>query len=457
MKPRSKEEIKVYNLSKRLKRITDTQLNWGKSLFDNYMYQTKTKSICFECNHTFNQTGDNLTCPNCNSKLKLLLDKTPTGRTRTKYDDYYYFYVLTVIDEYQVIRCIRINKYINIKTKPYFEWSETFRYWINVNGKVTLMSKNVRPFGYYNFDQWDHNSKISIKRNYSVFTIIPGVIIYPKKKILHILKRNGYNGEYFDSHLPTLLKLLIINPHVETIVKAGYINLLRIQNKSDILRGVKSRLEEFDEYWPQIKMVMRYKYKIDDVDMWFDHLRMLKYVKKDILNLKHILPENLNEEHTKLNRLIERRREKEYSKLRRKHEEERIKRLEKDEKNYLKSKSKYFDIELSHDKFKVVVLKSLNEFKEEGKKLIHCVYSSVYYNKQDSLILSARINNEPIETIEFSLSEKRVIQSHGTRNDDSELHDEIITFINSNAKTILNKKRKRNEKRQETYQETCNY
>jgi hypothetical protein len=117
--------------------------------------------------------------------------------------------------------------------------------------------------------------------------------------------------------------------------------------------------------------------------------------------------------------------------------------------------AKYFDIELHHDKFKIVVLKSLNEFEEETNKLIHCVYNSQYYNKKDSLIMSARINEEPIETIEFSLIEKRVIQSHGIRNEDTELHNEIISFVNLNADRIIRKKR--NGKKQETYQEACNY
>lgn len=52
-----------------------------------------------------------------------------------------------------------------------------------------------------------------------------------------------------------------------------------------------------------------------------------------------------------------------------------------------------------------------------------------YYSKPDSLILSARINNQRIETIEISLKTMEIIQSRGACNKDTEFHHIIIKLV----------------------------
>jgi hypothetical protein len=62
--------------------------------------------------------------------------------------------------------------------------------------------------------------------------------------------------------------------------------------------------------------------------------------------------------------------------------------------------------------------------------------------KPDSLILSARIEDKPIETIELSLSKWQVLQSRGTCNKNTEYHERIIELVEKNISLI--RKRKRN-------------
>ena len=59
-----------------------------------------------------------------------------------------------------------------------------------------------------------------------------------------------------------------------------------------------------------------------------------------------------------------------------------------------------------------------------------------YYSKPDSLILSARINNQRIETIEISLKTMEIIQSRGACNKDTEFHHIIIKIVRKNMKAI---------------------
>ena len=77
--------------------------------------------------------------------------------------------------------------------------------------------------------------------------------------------------------------------------------------------------------------------------------------------------------------------------------------------------------------------------KEEGTDyamLIHCVYTNEYYNQDNTLILSARIDGKRIETVELSLDTFKVVQSRGVCNSNTEYHDRIINLVESNAELI---------------------
>lgn len=64
----------------------------------------------------------------------------------------------------------------------------------------------------------------------------------------------------------------------------------------------------------------------------------------------------------------------------------------------------------------------------------HCVFSASYYNIPDSVILSARDKDgRRIETIEFSLTQGKVVQSRGVCNQNTEFHDRIVSLVNDNA------------------------
>lgn len=65
-----------------------------------------------------------------------------------------------------------------------------------------------------------------------------------------------------------------------------------------------------------------------------------------------------------------------------------------------------------------------------------CVFSSSYYLKEDTLVLSARIGDAIIETIEVDLQSLKVIQCHGKYNQDTKYHKRIIDLVNANARLI---------------------
>lgn len=110
--------------------------------------------------------------------------------------------------------------------------------------------------------------------------------------------------------------------------------------------------------------------------------------------------------------------------------------MQENNKAYILTKSKFFDIDFTDGTIHIQVLKSVQEFYEEGLAMHHCVFSNEYYTKPDSLILSARINNQRIETIEISLKTMEIIQSRGACNKDTEFHHTIIKLVRKNMKAI---------------------
>lgn len=68
----------------------------------------------------------------------------------------------------------------------------------------------------------------------------------------------------------------------------------------------------------------------------------------------------------------------------------------------------------------------------------HCVFSCEYYTHEDSIILSAHDRDgNRIETVEFSISQQKVIQSRGVCNKNTEYHDRIVNLVNANAHRFI--------------------
>ena len=111
----------------------------------------------------------------------------------------------------------------------------------------------------------------------------------------------------------------------------------------------------------------------------------------------------------------------------------------KDEAVYRKQKGKFFGIAFTDGTIQVRVLESVLEFLEEGTTMHHCVHTNKYYLKPESLILSARIGDKRIETVEVNLKTLSVVQSRGVCNQNTEYHERIIGLVKKNINLIRRK------------------
>ena len=126
--------------------------------------------------------------------------------------------------------------------------------------------------------------------------------------------------------------------------------------------------------------------------------------------------------------------------------EEKRKRAAENEAAYREFIQRFLGLSLSDGEILIEPLKSVAEFMEEGDTMHHCVFTNEYFKRRDSLILSAKIGDKRIETIQFDLRSFEVVQSHGVFNKNTAFHKRIIELVNNHKHVIRDLKRVKLEK-----------
>lgn len=426
MKPKTKIQVRVMGLSMALPKITLQHKKWSKKLHDKYVTKSYSKLYCLECNHSWKDELPDWTlkvmehkCPSCKSELKSI-DNAP------KFSKYDVFSIITVVEEFQVIRYFTVWKYMSKTELPKYSITETFQEWntFKEKSKIIVVGLNKTSFN-HNGDGFSYGTNFDIKNPYNYWgsyeynvhpsEVYPGAIVLPK------IHRNGFIGDFHNCSPRNLFECTLKYSIPETLLKL---------NKSKLLfHYIHNRADEIEKYWSQIKICLKHEYQIEDYSLWYDYIEMLVYFKKDINNPKFICPLNLKEAH---NEWMIKKRINDERKEAIRNEQEKIKNEKRREMEAMaiSLKKKYFkDFTFSDKLITFKVLLKASDFKEEGKKLDHCVYESNYHKKKDSLILSARINDEPIETIEVILSQLKISQARGYDNEPSKYHDRIVKLV----------------------------
>ncbi|MFH7000961.1 PcfJ domain-containing protein [Flavobacterium bizetiae] len=106
-------------------------------------------------------------------------------------------------------------------------------------------------------------------------------------------------------------------------------------------------------------------------------------------------------------------------------------------------------LEFTKENLSICVMESLNDFLEQGDMLHHCVFE--YYKKRNSLILSARFENKPVETIEVAIPSLEVLQCRGDKNKVSPHHKQILKLLHQNLYLIKKRLRNKKEERAENW------
>lgn len=427
MKPRNKFEQQVCRLSQKLPGITEAQKQFANNnCFEHYAFGRGVKCWCSHCGQVSereNAVAPTHDCPHCGKELKVSIRGSRSWETGS------YYTIVTTIEGLQVLRHFIVKKTIRKGEKPSYTYNEVVQVWITEAGKIAVMALPRACMGYYG-DRWLFGRNLEIKnsRKYNYCDIDP-VAVYSRKKILPIFKRNGFNGTFPSSPQNTLIALL--NNDNETLYK----------NKQYSLFKYNIRCGFYNKWKHAVNICNRNNYIVQDAGMWTDYLSLLEYFGKDTHNAHFVCPADLHAEHQKLLERKQRIEEIEREKLR-------LQRDRESEEKYQKIKQKFFDLSFKNENIIVTVLKSVQEFYEEGKAMSHCVYSNKYYEKKDALIMSARTPaGERIETIEIDLKSYKILQSRGRFNKATAHHETIVNLVNDNMNLIkqYGRRTKRNQ------------
>jgi hypothetical protein len=425
MQPKTIFQKHVAGLQKKLKPVAEKKIQWGYDhCFEPQGVLTNKRSGCLECGHTWEQDGKKLmaviacSCPNCGKELKM-------ERTRSrKHSDSAYYAVITTLKGFQVVRMLYLTKYCKLGIAARLHKSEVMQHWIDAKGGSCVFAKLTNPFGNY-YDAWIGNSALELRGSNSNMHTAKNLIvpykIHPAMRIIPEVKRNGFAGDFLNLAPAPFFTRLLSDSKIETLLKTG---------QKALLQHYFNRYNYgFGEHWDSVKICIRNGYIVKDAGLWNDYLQLLRHFNKDLRNPKFICPDNLRSEHNKLVR-------KRNAIFERQDAEKKAQDLALSQAEYKKSKGKFFGVCFSDQDLTVKVLESTEEFKKEGEALAHCVFASKYFQKPDSLLMSARIGDEPIETIELSLSGMKVIQCRGYNNKPTEHNSRIISLVNNNLNII---------------------
>ena len=436
MRPKTRIQKEVARLSKRLPKLTDTQQAYAfRHCFSHYaIKRADGTNICTECGHSWKSGHDladticGCACPHCGMELEALRTRKSIFRENE------YFSILTTCKQYQVIRFFFVKSRYKAGQAAEYSVFEVVQRWIAPNGKTTTIAR-LRGMSIMYYDLWNECSDMEVRKcqEYPAYDITP-ICTYPRQRFIPELKRNGFKGDFHGISPMRLFKALLSDPRIETLMKGGEIEGMKYFLVNPLIA---------DECWASYLIAKRHKYQIDNFSMWCDYLRMLKKLGQDLRNPRNICPEDFIAAHDKATRKIEAIHERERAEQRHRWEAERREREQqrqlqrkKDAEDFIANKSKFFGLVITDEEIIVKVLESIDEYYSEGKAQNICVFGSEYYKKADTLILSARIGSEIIETVEVDLRTLKVVQCHGKYNQDTEYHERIIDLVNKNANLI---------------------
>ena len=418
MRPRTLREKHIVELNGRLRPLTTPQMNWAlNSTINHYGYRLKSgMCTCMKCGHEWFETRKGMClCPECGTHIEIKDTKERVIREKS------YFNVITTIEDYQVVRMflmiVEMRK--GMKVKP--AYLEIGQYFIDPKGNKTVVGLQ-RTLGYY-IDSFAFGSPLEIRCDNEAFQRISDEWVYPHIKVSDTIKRNGFKGSCHHIHPVTLFQELLTNPKAETLMKANDIELLRY------LCARPAYKSDIDKYWNTIKIAKRNGYDFKDVRMWFDYIKMLERMGKDLNSPSLIAPQDLKTAHDEYVEKVNRQRVKEQKEANRK-------KAEADQVKFEELKGRYIGLSMTDGTIRLHTLDSVAEYYDEGTRQHICVGSSGYYLKEDTLVFTATMGGRTIATVEISLKDFSIIQCRAFANGVCEYAEQIAGIINANKKMI---------------------
>ena len=453
MRPRTAQQKQFAGWAAQLPPLGEKQLEWAKRLFPaEAAYFSRRGNNCeFHCQccgHVEKTLGkwlltdyglDNWTCPECGADCKVLPQYGRRSAYAGNVTSSRYVTLVQVFKGVNVFRTfdvLRINSVDangrGIPTK--YTAHEIYQNWILEDGKEIITHRPYqRGFNHFSWDyagDWgvgEHNHRATGYFEYDDVFTVDGNWFFPGSRITPLLRRNGFRPAWLRSASVDAAKLarrLLSDTRYEELVKTGQEKLA--------FYFLIDRRGPLDDFMPSVRICVRNGYKITDPSTWCDYIDNLRELELDLRNPHYVCPENLVDAHRaalrRLNKLLEKKRL-----------EDRKKQIGAQEGPYRKRISPFMGFQASGYGVKIFVLGTVEAVFNEGEALHHCIYHNEYFKRKGSLLLSAidAASGDRLESIEFSLTSGRVLQSRGLQNQNSKKHGQILRLMEESSQKIL--------------------
>lgn len=391
---------------------------------------------CSECGCEIDYIGQK-ECPQCHVKWTAKPKKFERR-------ELYYHMEMEAKGDVQVCRYFKVERNTHFGREANWYASEVVRIMYAPDGERKVFAKDVYTLSY----QWDAfclGSSLRLRRegkymgegakwryNLCLWT-------YHIKSLTQQWQYKNIPELLNSYELDTSVLRVIAYPYGETLFKTGQTNLFNyfVKYHCQMPYGTEHALN----------ICVRNHYRISDPSMWLDHLYLLKHFKLDTHNAHYVCPKDLRAEHQTL---LERKR-RDDERIRavraaREHERQEHERMERDKKfaemmqHWPEHLGAILTLQLSGKNLNIRPLQSIDEFKEEGTAMHHCVYTMAYYdyNKHpNTLILSAKDNEgKRLATIEYNTLRHDIVQCRAACNQVPERDKEIRQLITDHRKDI---------------------
>lgn len=340
---------------------------------------------CTHCGHWFKVGRDEKAiCPECGAHLQSVESIMETGWDKRGKCDYFLSDIL--------------RKWYNVKTGLV----------VTERVPVVMCANWVdQPYALY-CDMRIAKSETTWTREWFRFYVCPHGKIHPE------LRRRGFS-------IPAMRKMEYISDTIKTVFAIPYAETLLKARQYRLLREITKNADEFDKYKDSIRIALKHGISFFRINVkdYMDYLSQLKSLHYDLRSPKWLVPANFYAEHDRLGVLLCRK--------------EKMQRFEKENalwgEKYAKRMTRFASLVIAGEEVEIRPLMSVQEVFEEGLHMHHCVFDCVYYQKDNVLLLSAKVNGGRVETIELNMRDWTIVQSRGLQNATTPYHKTILGLL----------------------------
>lgn len=426
MKPKNKLQKRVEEIRHKIPKLTAAQKKFGYSLTD-YIGKHLRKSLyCLECGYAHRNFTDTACkthkCESC--KKTLVIDRNP-GYSH-QYRD---FNVITVHEEFQVLRIFDVTKLSGRKSKPNYWIQESMQIWLREDYKAVFVhGYSIGMYGnFYN----NGFSKFSIRPINLTALIATSGSFYPQMQ-WHpwFVKRLPKNFDSIKTHLfddfKDTRKYGLTFTRFFYHYGTNYICEVLLKNKQ--IEAFRRILVNNKPHWiPQMRICIRHKYVVKDIRMWEDIISMLETLGMDTRNPKYICPKDFKGMHDHLSDLVKAKRLK-----------DKTEREKEDIRLFHERMAKYRELIIKDKDIVIKPLLNIKDVYQEGETMAHCIFSNGYYTRKNLALFTSFVKDKPAESIVIDEDDFRIKEVRGYKNEETRYHKRILNALENNRSLLIN-------------------